>query len=82
MRFTKIDLNKYPRRQHFEYFCSLQYPYLGITNNVDVTELVEFCKKYNHSFYLVFIHLVALAADEISEFRQRIYEKEIIEYDE
>lgn len=82
MRFTKLDLNKYSRRQHFEYFCSLQYPYLGITNNVDVTELVEFCRKYNHSFYLVFIHLVALAADEISEFRQRINEKEIIEYDE
>lgn len=41
--FTEIDLSQYARRAHFEYFCSLQYPYVGVTNNVDVTELVRFC---------------------------------------
>lgn len=81
MKFKKIDLENYPRRKHFEYFYSLQYPYVGLTANVDVTELIKFCKERNYSFYLAFIHVVARAADGISEFRQRILNKEIIEYD-
>ena len=82
MDFIKIDLENYPRRQHFEYFSSLQYPYVGVTNNIDVTELVRFCKDKKYSFYLMFIHAVALAADRIGEFRQRIHNGEIIEYKE
>ncbi|MGN1344941.1 MAG: CatA-like O-acetyltransferase [Traorella sp.] len=82
MSFKEIDLEHYPRREHFEYFSSLQYPYVGITNNVDVSELVHFCKEHQYSFYLVFMHAVALAADEIDELRQRIHNQKIIEYSE
>ncbi len=82
MHFQKIDMENFPRRKHFEYFCSLQYPYVGVTNHVDVTELVQFCKKQQYSFYLVFLHLAALAADSVREFRQRVHNKEIIEYSE
>ena len=49
MSFTKIDLEKYDRRQHYEYFSSLQYPYAGITSDVDVSELARFCKTRNYS---------------------------------
>ena len=82
MSFVEIDLENYPRRKHFEYFSSLQYPYVGVTNNVDVTELVQYCKDKKCSFYLVFMHAVALAADDIAELRQRIRNRGIIEYSE
>lgn len=81
MNFKKIDMDTFPRRKHFEYFCSLQYPYVGMTNNVDVTELILFCKKQHYSFFLTFLHIVALAANDTKEFRQRIYNNGIIEYD-
>lgn len=80
MHFKTIDLDSFPRRKHFEYFCSMQYPYVGITSNVDVTKLVQFCKQHRYSFYLIFLHLVALAADDIREFRQRVHNKGIVEY--
>ena len=82
MSFIKIDLDKYDRRQHYEYFLSLQYPYVGVTNNVDVSELVQFCKTKNYSFYLTFLHAAALAADGVRELRQRIHGGDIIEYSE
>ena len=82
MRFKEIDLEKFPRRSHFEYFSSLQYPYVGLTSNVDVTELVQFCKAHNYSFYLVFLHVAANAANAVSEFRQRIRDKGIVEYEQ
>lgn len=80
MSFMEVDLEHYPRRKHFEYFSSLQYPYIGVTNNVDVTEFVQFCKNEKYSFYLLFLHAVALAADSISALRQRIHNGRIIEY--
>ena len=81
MSYIRIDLEQYDRRQHFEYFSSLQYPYVGITNNVDVSELVRFCKAKNYSFYLTFLHAAALAADSVKELRQRIRNGGIVEYD-
>ena len=82
MAFIKIDLDQYARRQHYEYFSSLQYPYVGITNNVDVSKLVQFCKTKNYSFYLTFLHIAVLAADSIKELRHRIHDGGIIEYSE
>lgn len=82
MSFIKIDLDKYDRRQHYEYFSSLQYPYVGVTNNVDVSELVKFSKTKNYSFYLTFLHAAALAADGVRELRHRIHGGGIIEYSE
>lgn len=81
MSFQKIDMETFPRRKHFEYFCSLPYPYVGMTTNVDVTELILFCKKHHYSFFLTFLHIVALSANDTREFRQRIRNKGIIEYD-
>lgn len=80
MNCRKIDMETFPRRAHFDYFCSMTNPYLGVTVNVDVTELVRFCKREKCSFYLAMIHLSALAADGVPEFRQRIRDGGIVEY--
>lgn len=82
MLYKEIDLNNYPRRRQFEYFLTLQFPYVGVTNNVDVTETVHFCKEKGHSFYLTFMHAAALAADAVPQLRQRISGSRIIEYSE
>lgn len=82
MAYKYIDMNSYERKDHFEYFRSLQYPYVGVTVNVDVTGIVEYCKKNDYSFFLMFMHAVALAADEVKQLRQRIRQGKIVEYDE
>lgn len=75
-----IDLESYSRREHFKHFTAMVNPFLGVTVNVDVTDLVSFCKKNKYSFYITFMHAVALAADEVPEMRQRIHDDGIIEY--
>ena len=81
MERRRIDLETYPRKAHFEYFRSLRDPYAGVTVPVDVTELVAFCKANGRSFYLTFLHAAALAADSVPEFRQRILDGGIVEFD-
>ncbi len=71
--FKVIDLNSYPRRAHLEYFMGMEHPQLNITADVDVTELKAFCERNGCSFFLSFLHAVALAADSIPQFRQRIH---------
>ena len=78
----RIDLDAYPRRNHFNHFCAMAYPYTGVTVDVDVTDLLARCREKGDSFYLMVLHAVALAADEVPEFRRRIDHGGIVEYDE
>ena len=67
-----IDLADYPRRDHFNLYLGMAYPYAGVTVEVDVTDLLALCKEQKISFYLMVLHAAALAADEVPEFRRRI----------
>lgn len=70
--YRTIDLAAYPRKAHLEYFMGMASPQTGLTVNVDVTDFKAFVKKEGCSFYLSFMHVVALAANSIPQFRQRI----------
>ncbi len=80
--FRLIDMSCYPRREHFDYFRSLSYPYVGTTVNMDVTDVLRYCKRRSRSFYLAFLHAAALAADSVPELRRRIRGDGIAEYAE
>lgn len=82
MKKKYIDMNAYKRINHFNYFTSIANPHVGMTVDVDITDLRNFCKENNYSFYLTFMHVVALAANRVKEFRQRIFDGKIVEYDE
>ena len=76
----RIDMATYPRRDHFNHFCAMAYPYVGVTVDVDVTDLLALCREKGYSFYLMVLHAVALTADEVPEFRRRIDNGGIVEY--
>ena len=77
-----IDMPAYPRRAHFDYFRSLAYPYVGTTVNVDITALVGRIKRTSLPFFLTVCHCVARAANSVPEFRQRIVDDGIVEFDQ
>lgn len=76
-----VPMDEYPRRDHFRYFRSLSNPFLSLTVQMDVTELAQACKAKGVSFYILFMHAVALAADAVPQLRQRVYGEGIIEYE-
>ena len=81
MEYKKIDMEKYPRRAHFDYFSSLAYPYVGVTANVDITDFMRRRKAQELPFFLSFCYCVAQAANSVPELRQRIKDGGIIQYD-
>lgn len=81
MKITKINMDTYPRKKHFEYFRSLQNPYAGMTVNIDITNLLTEIKKRKLPFFLTVLYLAVDAANQIPELRQRLHEEGIIQYD-
>ena len=82
MSFHFIDMEKYPRKSHFSYFDSMMYPYVGVTSEVDITSFLSVIKEKELPFFLTFCYCAARAANQVKEFRQRIVNHQIIEYDD
>lgn len=76
-----IDLETYPRRSHFEYFRHLGYPYVGMTAQVEVTNLVNRAKALGGATFLTCLWAAARAANSVPELRQRIVGERIAEFD-
>lgn len=81
MSYTFLDMDSYKRKNHFEYFNGLGFPYMGTTVNVDVTDFVGAVKQEKLPFFLTFCYCISRAANSVPEFRQRIRGGRIIEFD-
>lgn len=81
MNYKHLDMENYKRKTHFEYFSSLSYPYVGLTANVDITDFIKAVKLKKLPFFLTVCYCVSKAANAVPEFRQRILEEKIIEFD-
>lgn len=80
MDYRVVDMGAYPRKEHFAYFRSLAFPYVGVTRNVDITAFLRRCKAQGHNFFLRFLYEVAAAANAVPALRQRILGEQIIEF--
>ncbi len=76
-----IDLETYPRRSHYEFFKNMAFPYVGMTANMDVTNLVRYAKEKGGSTFLACLWAASHAANAVPEMRQRIVDDKIVEYD-
>lgn len=81
MNYRKIDMESYPRKEHFTYFSAMNNPYVGVTSEVDISGLHSFCREKGFPFFLTLLHEVSAAANAVPQFRQRILNGEIIEFD-
>ena len=75
-----IDLQTWPRREHFEFFSSFDYPHFAMCANVDLTTFRPALKQHGVSFTVAMAHVIARAANAIPEFRYRIRGKEVVEH--
>jgi chloramphenicol O-acetyltransferase type A len=72
MRLNIIDMQNYPRREHYEHFSRHSPCSFSLTANVDVTELVPALRSAGVRFYPAFIHVVATAVNRQPEFRMAV----------
>lgn len=64
------EIKDFKRKELFEHYNSFDNPFVFVTTKIDVTNLVNFCKK-NKYFYGTMGYLVAKSINEIDNFKYR-----------
>jgi chloramphenicol O-acetyltransferase type A len=78
----EIDLDAWPRKDHYLFFKEFDFPYFSIAANVDLTTFLPLIKEQKISFTAAIMYLVARCANAIPEFKQRVREGNPIEHDQ
>ena len=76
----KLDLSRWPRREHFAFFNAFEEPYYGVTVQLDCTIAYQFAKARGISFFLYSIYQTLAAAQQIEAFRLRIEDNDVFLY--
>jgi len=79
--FKEVDIDAWPRRAAYEFFQNYDDPFFNFCANVDVTRLYHFCKERDLAFSLTALHCTQRAANQIREFRIRLFEGRLLEFD-
>jgi len=77
----EIDIENWSRKAQYEFFKTYEDPFFNITANIEVTKLYSFCKKHELSFSLACIYVAIKHINEIPEFRLRIKNEKLVQYD-
>ena len=76
-----IDMGTWPRRGHFAKFGAFRYPHFSLCAEVDLTTLQPIVKERGASLTSAIFYIVARAANEVPEFRQRIRGDTVVEHE-
>ncbi|HEV7382704.1 MAG TPA: chloramphenicol acetyltransferase [Dyadobacter sp.] len=77
-----LDLDNWPRKEHFNFFSQFDEPFFGVCVEIDCTIAYRQAKQNNHSFFLHYLHKSLTAVNMIEPFRYRINtEKQIVVHD-
>jgi chloramphenicol O-acetyltransferase type A len=77
----KLDLSSWNRKEHFEFFKKFDEPFYHINLNVDCTSGLKKAKEEGDSLFAWYLFNAMQAAQMIKEFRYRIEDGEVYEYD-
>lgn len=76
-----FDIHNWNRINQYHFFKNFDDPFFGLTCNLEVTNLYRYCKENNLSFSFACLFYSMKAANEIVEFRLRMVNDEVVEFD-
>lgn len=79
--YTTLDMDSWERKEQFFFFKDYDNPFYNICTEVDVTELLNYTKEKNRSFFIASLYASLKAANLVKEFRYRIKGDSVIVYD-
>jgi chloramphenicol O-acetyltransferase type A len=74
---TRVDPERWERREIFAFFDSFSEPFHGVCLRVDCTETFRYAKDHHLSVFLTLLHRSLAAAHQIENFRMRSVDGEI-----
>ncbi|HWS60959.1 MAG TPA: chloramphenicol acetyltransferase [Flavobacterium sp.] len=78
---TLLDIENWPRKEHFLFFKQFDEPFFGLTVEIDCTKAYHRAKELETSFFVYYLHKTIVAVNTIESFRYRIIDDKIYIYD-
>lgn len=78
---TLLDIENWPRKEHFLFFKQFEEPFFGLTVEIDCTKAYATAKEIGTSFFVFYLHKTLVAVNTIESFRYRINDDAIYIYD-
>ena len=78
---TLLDIENWPRKEHFLFFKQFEEPFFGLTVEIDCTKAYATAKQLGTSFFVYYLHKTLVAVNTIESFRYRIADDAIYIYD-
>lgn len=79
---TLLDLDNWPRKEHFHFFSKFEEPFFGLVAEIDCTKAYEHSKTLGVSFFIFYLHKTLVAVNNVEPFRYRIENGSVYIYDE
>ena len=76
-----IDLETWPRREHFRFFSGLGFPFYNVTTHLDVTRLHAYVRARRLSFYHALIYATLSVMNGLPDFRYKIRGDRVVRHD-
>jgi len=76
-----IDLETWPRKDHFLLFLGTEFPHVNLSIQVNITDLWKQRAQLGVSPTVAIVYVLAKGANSVPEFRQRIRGEGVIEHD-
>jgi chloramphenicol O-acetyltransferase type A len=77
-----IEIDNWSRKEHYLFFKGFTEPFFGVTVHIDVTQAYATCQQQGYSFFLYYLHKALVAANSIANFKYRIIDDVLYEFDE
>lgn len=67
--YTKMDMESWPRKEHYAYYTEKLKIECNYTVNVQVNDFIEFCHKNNYRFFPALVCVVSKVINSIDNFK-------------
>ncbi len=75
MKFERIDLDKYERKEHFDHYLHTVPCFYSMTANIDITHLKAYIKEQQYKIYPTLIYAITRVANDHKEFKMSLDEE-------
>jgi len=79
--YTTIEKTHWKRKDHFDFFQSMDQPFFGITTNVTCGRLFHFCEAEGQSFFAHYLFRCIHAVNAVENFKYRVIGNDVVQYD-
>lgn len=76
-----IDVESWPRREHFRLYRGFEFPHVNICVQLDITALWANRARTSASPTVILVYTITKAANRVPEMRQRIRGEQLVEHE-